>query len=179
VIHHFAILAPVPEEHLVSGMVVAAETGFVAYGTRKWELLREVDNRREGDPVPVLIYPSHEDVPARDTFVVTWFGWYTGHVDSKNGAHPQGMTHRPETTAQYAADNKGLWAAFWHVESLRRLPPDKRLPISKIGTIAGGWRKNAPPRGPELVALPEILESRLGTDGGSFPRRRPQRDPAR
>ena len=63
----------------------------------------------------------------------------------------------PPTTAQYPDDNKGHWAAFWHVEGLRELPKEKRLRISKIGSIKEGWRKNAPPRGPELVALPELL----------------------
>lgn len=155
--HHFAVLAPVPLEHLQSGQEVSKHKGFVAFGTRKWELLRKLDVMCEGAPVPVLIYPSHEDVPAKESFLVCWFGWYVGHVDGVMGQHPLGMNHRPPTTAQYPDDNKGHWAAFWHVEGLCELPKEKRLPISKIGTIKDGWRKNAPPRGPELVALPEIL----------------------
>ena len=34
----------------------------------------------------------------------------------------------------------------------------QRLPISAIQTVKGGWRKTAPPRGPELVATPSTLE---------------------
>ena len=157
VIHDFAILAPVPEEHLLSGCEVAERTGFVAFGTRKWELLQLVDSLRGSDPVPVLIYPSHEDAPVKNSFVACWFGWYAGHVTSKGGAHPDGMIHRPQSTQQYQSDNTGHWAAFWHVRDLRELPAEKRVPIGKIGTVKGGWRKNAPPRGPELVALPESL----------------------
>jgi hypothetical protein len=34
----FAILAPVPLEHLQSGKDIAETEGFVAFGSRKWEL---------------------------------------------------------------------------------------------------------------------------------------------
>jgi hypothetical protein len=157
VVHHFAILAPVPLEHLQSGALIAAETGYVAFGSAKWELFRQIDAEREGAPVPVLIYPSHDDTPATMNFVVSWWGWYVGHSESKGGAHVAGMAHRPPTTIKYEADNSGHWAVFWHVQGLRELPPDKRLPIGKIPKIKGGWRKTAPPRGPELVTLPETL----------------------
>ena len=61
----FAILAPVPLEHLESGQGIATDKGFVAFGSRKFELFRDIDERRGVDPVPVLIYPSHEDDPAK------------------------------------------------------------------------------------------------------------------
>lgn len=155
--HPFAILAPVPLRHLETGLDVAAKEAFVAFGTMKWELLVKVDEMREGDPIPVLIYPSHEDVPAKDGLVVSWWGWYVGHKSSKNGAHPSGMKYRPQSTAENTEDNQGHWAAFWHVEGLRRLPPEKQLPIGKIQGFKGGWRKSATPRGPEIVTLPESL----------------------
>jgi hypothetical protein len=141
-------------------MEIAQSAGFVAFGTKKWELLRRIDDLRAGASVPVLMYPSHEeDAPAKDSFLVCWFGWYVGHVQSRGGAHPLGMKHRPPTTSHYESDNKGYWAAFWHGEGLRELPKERQLPIGKIGTIKGGWRKDAPPRGPELVALPDILSN--------------------
>lgn len=154
---HFAILAPVPAEHLWAGLDVIAKEGKVAFGTRKWELFRQLDQMREGSRVAVLIYPSHLDGEGSASLVVSWFGWYAGSVDSVGGAHPDGMRFRPATTAKYPTDNKGSWAAFWHVEGLRELPPSKRLAIGKIAGFKGGWRKNAPPRGPELVTLPEML----------------------
>ena len=151
----FAILAPVPLEHLNSGLDTERAAGEVAFGTRKWELLRKVDELRGGLPVAVLIYPSHEDEESKLTYKVGWFGWYTHHVDSKNGAHPDGMRFRPQSTAAYDTDNKGHWASFWHVTGLRQLPSNLARPIGKLQGFAGGWRKNAPPRGPELVALPD------------------------
>lgn len=156
-LHHFALLAPVPLEHLQSGQLISEKHGFVAFGTRKWELLRRLEELRGDGHVAVLIYPSHEDVPAKDSFVVSWFGWYAGSEETKSGRHSLDMKHRPRTTAAYPADNRGYWAAFWHVRNLRELPPERRLPIRKIAGFSGGWRKNAPPRGPELVTLPELL----------------------
>lgn len=153
-IKDFAILAPVPLEHLQSGADIARNTGFVAFGSRKWELFRQVDELRGGAPVPVLIYPSHEDMAVKVSFIVSWIGWYIGCEESGSGRHSKGLSHRPPTTGQYGSDNQGHWAVFWHVRELRELSPDQRLPISAIQTVKGGWRKSAPPRGPELVAMP-------------------------
>ena len=151
-LRHFAMLAPVPLEHLQWGLEVSAETGLVAYGTQKWELFRQLNEMRGDGRVAVLMYPSHESLPGKDSFVVGWFGWYAGSEESRTGKHSKGMAHRPPTTVV-----DGAWAAFWHVTGLRELPPEKRLPIGKIQGHAGGWRKDAPPRGPELVTLPESL----------------------
>jgi hypothetical protein len=157
VIHHFAILAPVPHEHLESGVSISEAMEFVAFGTNKWELFLKIDSMRDGAPIPALIYPSWGKETASTNLKVSWFGWYIGHTNSKGGAHPDGMAHRPPSTERYRADNTGHWAVFWHVSRLRRLPPGQCIPINEIETIKGGWRKNAPPRGPELVALPELL----------------------
>lgn len=154
----FAILAPVPLEHLETGQEIANANGFVAFGSRKFELFREIEERRNGAAVPLLIYPSHEDDPAKTSFQVSWIGWYIGSEETNNGRHSLGMTHRPPTTGQYAADNKGHWAVFWHVRDLTPLASADRFPISKVQTIKGGWRKNAPPRGPELVAVPDFID---------------------
>ncbi|MBX4863814.1 hypothetical protein HJA86_28450 [Rhizobium bangladeshense] len=153
----FAILAPVPLEHLQSGKAIAEAEGFVAFGSRKWELFRKVDELRDGAAVPVLIYPSHEDVPVKDSFIVSWFGLYVGAQESGNGTHPLGMKHRPPTTGQYGADNKGHWAVFWHVKDLAELTHSQKMPISALQTVKGGWRKDKPPRGPELVAMPSTI----------------------
>lgn len=154
----FAILAPVPLEHLQSGKGIAEKEGFVAFGSRKWELFRKVHEMRGGAPVPVLIYPSHEEVAAKDSFIVCWGGWYVGSEESGSGKHSLGMKHRPPTTGQYTSDNQGHWAVFWHVKELFELPKAQQMPISAVQTIKGGWRKNAPPRGPELVAAPSLIE---------------------
>lgn len=154
----FAILAPVPQEHLVSGMPIAQEKGFVAFGSRKWELFRKIDEMRGDKPVPVLIYASHEDDNPALSFRIRWGGWYIGSEESGDGRHSLGMEHRPPTTAKYESDNRGHWAVFWHVRDLFELPQDQQMPISALQTFKGGWRKDAPPRGPELVAAPSAIE---------------------
>ena len=154
----FAILAPVPLEHLESGQGVADETGFVAYGSRKFELFRDIEKRRDGNPVPVLIYASDEGVPAKFTSKVSWVGRYIGSEETHNGRHSLGMEHRPPSTCRYAADNIGHWAVFWHVEKLSPLAAKDCFKISELQTTKGGWRKDAPPRGPELVDVPPFVE---------------------
>jgi len=154
----FAILAPVPLEHLESGQPVAEEKGFVAFGSCKWEFFRDMDERRDGNPVPVLIYASDEGTPARFTTKVSWVGWYIGSEEAHNGRHRLGMEHRPPTTAQYPDDNLGKWAVFWHVQKLMPLAAKDRFPISELQTLKGVWRKDAPPRGPELVDVPPFVE---------------------
>jgi hypothetical protein len=81
----------------------------LAFGSGKWELFREIDKQRDGRWAPVLHYPSHEAEPGL-TYLVSWFGWYSGHVESRNGAHPGGMKHRPPTAGKNVSDNKGHWA---------------------------------------------------------------------
>ena len=154
----FAILAPVPEEHLASGESVANDSGYVSFGSMKWELFRAVDELRSGERVPVLIYPSHEEVVIKLAFQVAWTGWYLGHVSSYADKHfDETNGHRPPTTAKYKAlgDHAGEWAVFWRVEGLRRLPEAQCIPIRDLESYKTGyWRKNAPPRGPEIVARP-------------------------
>ena len=159
-LHDFALLAPVPLVHLNSGLVVAETQGFVAFGTRKWQLLRQLNRMRcdvDGQVtgrVAVLIYQSQEDDQAQNSWVVSWFGWYAGSEETNTGAHSGKMQYRPPTTVSSPTDNVGHWSAYWHVSALRKLPLSKQQPIGKIGRIAGGLRKGAAPRGPELVELP-------------------------
>lgn len=162
ILDDFAIVAPVPLEHLETGKDVAESTGFVAFGSMKWELFRDIDQRRGEAAVPVLIYPSADDSPSSLALRIAWCGLYVGSSESKAGAHIEGMTHRPSSTEKYPGDNKGHWAVFWHVSGLRRIKPAQQLPISALQTTKGGWRKNAPPRGPELVQLPDGLRAEFG-----------------
>lgn len=147
----FAILAPVPLEHLKSAQMLPKDQQ-IAFGTNKYALLKKVDDRAKGERVPVLIYPSHEQDKADPSCIVSWFAWYVGHIFANNsGRHPDKSKRPPSTVTDTAV------AAFWHVEGLRELPKEKRTPIGKIQGTKGGWRKESPPHGPELVTLPEIL----------------------
>ena len=160
---HFAILTPVPLRRLQSGLAVCSKEGSVAFSTRKWKFFRDLHERRDGQPVAALIYSSHdEDLPARDTFIASWFGWYVRSVDSRGGAHPDGMRFfRTPADPNHPPGNKGPWINYWHVKDLRELSKEKRLAIGKIQGFEDGWRKNVPPRGPELVTLSELLSYEL------------------
>jgi hypothetical protein len=67
--HSFAILAPVPEMHLLSAMETMAqleselgdEKPKTAFGSMDFEIFRRVDESRAGKNVKVLIYASHSD----------------------------------------------------------------------------------------------------------------------
>ncbi len=155
----FAILAPIPDEHLVSGVPVVDDHGYVAYGSNKWELFVEIDKLRGDQKVPVLIYPSDEDGTGKMDYVIKWTGMYCGHEHSEGGTHPEGMKHRPESTMQYAGDISGFWAIFWHVAELKKLNEADYQPISSLLSYKSGkyWKAGHPPRGPEIVARPKWL----------------------
>lgn len=155
----FAILAPVPDEHLVSGSDVLANEGFVAFGSLKWELFPEIDQLRGDKPVPMLIYPSYEHEAAKISYVIKWTGWYVGHVRSVAGAHPDGMRYRPETAKNYPNDLSGYWAIFWHVAELQKLPEAKHKSIASLHSYktAKFWKAGHAPRGPEIVARPSWI----------------------
>ena len=151
---HIALLAPVPLEHLLDGKTVAETTGRVAFGSRAWQVFRELDSLRKGMPVDVYIYASHS-AEHRD-FEVSWHARYLGHVDSIMGAHPEGMKYRPPSTGQYPSDNSGHWAVFWEVEDLQPLPKDQQ---TSLGDLTGFGKKKAyghafPPEGPLLIEHP-------------------------
>lgn len=153
----FAILAPIPAEHLESGLALWGE--YVSFGSHKWELFRKVDELRRGAEVPVLIYPSHETDVVKLTFQVEWFAWYIGHVDDSRKFDDETSGRRPPTTARYPEDNASGWSLFWRVRSLVQLPPEHHLAIREVETYkTGNWRKNSPPRGPEIVARPAWVD---------------------
>lgn len=138
-IQDFSILAPVPLEHLQSGAEISGNTGFVAFGSRKWELFRKVDELRADQRVPVLIYPSHEDVPAKDSFIVSWVGWYVGCEESGNGKHSNGMLHRPRLRGNIRRIIKGTGRYFGTCPNCASWLPRNawRFPRSKRSRVAG------------------------------------------
>jgi len=152
----FAILAPVPAEHLESGIAVSVEQGFVAFGSLKWDFFPKVNELRGDEPVPVLIYPSAEEDQPNLTYVIKWVGWYVGHVKSDIGAHPEGTKHRPPSTESYEGDRAGYWAVYWHVAELKQLATEDYRPISSLQSEKTGkfWKAGTPPRGPVIVQRP-------------------------
>jgi len=149
-----SLLAPVPLEHLRDGFNICQSQGKVAFGSRAWEVFRELDVERSGSPVDVFIYASGD--PSTEQLEVSWYGRYIGHVEGKNGAHPDGMKFRLPSTGKYPSDNKGYWAVFWEVDQLRELTQDERIPIGEfVGYKTGkSYKKTFIPEGPILVVRP-------------------------
>ena len=148
-----ALLAPVPLVHLQDGLEICKSKGKVAFGSRAWEVFRELDTLRAGGEVPVLIYASmtDSDGPA----VVSWQAQYIGQVDSKNGAHPAGMEYRPLSTAENTSDNLGWWAIFWEVRGLTEIPEEQRVPVQVIQSRTDQFYKPSfIPEGPIIVQNP-------------------------
>jgi hypothetical protein len=122
--------------HLQDAVDVCKSEGKVAFGSRAWEVFRQLDVERNGAPVDVYIYASVD--PTADRLEASWYARYTGHVEGKNGAHPDGMRFRPPSTAINPSDNKGHWAIFWEVDSLLELEPEKRIPTGQFIGYGGG-----------------------------------------
>jgi hypothetical protein len=149
-----ALLAPVPLGHLESGLEVCSGQGKVAFGSRAWEVFRELDAVRVGLQVDVYIYASWAG--PQEVRAASWRAVYVGHVVSVGGGHPDGMRFRPPTTEQNESDNAGHWAVFWEVRDLRRLDAEQFLPTGQF-TGRGkkrAYRDNFAPEGPLLVEHP-------------------------
>ena len=147
-----ALLAPVGEEHLLSGLDVCKREGQVAFGSRAWQLFRHLDEILGGQNCDCLIYASAAKQPT-NTPVASWRAMYIGHVEGRNGAHPEGMKYRPPTTAKYAKDNLGHWAVFWHVTDLKQLSLADQVKISSLRGYGKSRRylKNFIPEGPLMI----------------------------
>jgi hypothetical protein len=84
---HIAFLAPVPLQHLVSGRPVSAAEGRVAFGSRAWEVFRELETSQKGQPLlaQLVLLPSVSEVtiaifrilaePRRRNMVFSMSGW--------------------------------------------------------------------------------------------------------
>ena len=147
---NLALLAPVPFVFLPEGEELCRRKGKVAFGSRAWELFRELDNLRDGLPVEVFIYASQTDDPS---LVVSWHGYYIGSVESDNGAHPEGRKYRPAYTTKDGEDRAGYWGVFWEVADLKPTPP---IPIGKLRGHGAKKAYGTPfvPEGPIIIDRP-------------------------
>lgn len=155
----FAILASVPEMHLISGLeAIAAQLDSddlppnsspkVAFGSMEFELFAEIEKLRNGKAIDVFIYASHSKADQPLNPEVTWRGLYIGYVGSRRGRYPGKAIFRPKSTAT----DGPVWAVFWEVEELEQL----KTPIP-IGSLRGKNKKaNYPPR--FIPESPMIIE---------------------
>jgi hypothetical protein len=156
----FAILAPVPEAHLISGLeAIAAQVDSeditnpglpkVAFGSMAFEILRKADELRKEQAVEVLIYASDAQGDQPLNSEVRWRARYIGHLPSRNGRYPGKPLFRPK-----AATERPIWAVYWEVQALEKL----KTPIA-IASLQGlGQKANCKPRfvpeGPVLIEYP-------------------------
>jgi hypothetical protein len=144
-----ALLAPVPSVFLAEdqGPDVCRRRGKVAFGSRNWELFRQLDALRDGMPVETYIYASQADV--RGVFV-SWHAHYIGHVESRNGAHPRGRRYRPPFATKDGEDRDGYWAIFWEVTDLEPIAP---IPIATLRGFGAkkAYGKPFVPEGPIIL----------------------------
>jgi hypothetical protein len=158
----FALLAPVPEEHLISGLeAIAAQLDSdelleghlpkVAFGSMAFEVLAEVEKLRGDRAVEVLIYASHAKGEQPLNPEATWRGLYVGYVGSRRGRYPGKAIYRPKATASDSL----TWAVFWEIQELEQL----KTPIP-IGNLTGKGKKakyqpRFIPEGPVTIEYPQ------------------------
>lgn len=150
-----ALLASVPEEHLLSGTRTLQRAGKVAFGSRNWELFNSLESILSGEECDVLIYASDAVRPVNPPSV-TWAARYLGSSVAKNGAHKDGMMYRPESTLKYPLDNKGNWILFWEVDSLRLLESPIRISSLRGSEKPKRYLTEFIPHGPVLLEATEI-----------------------
>ena len=157
----FAILAPVPRIHLEDAPGIASLTGYVSFGSQKYELFRDVDKQRRDQDVPVLLYASHNEDLAEWGYVVAWQGKDMGSTeDPLEKRQDEKLGHRPPSTARFAAngDTAAGWAVFWRVRELVQLQENERRELRDFQSFRTGKDdENTAPRGPEVSVRPHRI----------------------
>lgn len=110
-----ALLASVPEVHLISGKAVCDEKGKVAFGSYDFELFLKLKEQSPQGGCEVLIYASHANQPISPP-TVTWRAVY---LDFDDAEKPALNTFRPPSTA---TDKR--WGIFWDRDGITT--PTKR-----------------------------------------------------
>lgn len=146
-----ALLAPVPEIHLYSGVERIASSGRVAFGSMAWKLFRELQGLSEGQHVDAYLYASKSKKfgPPK----VRWKGRYVRYVEAVNGSHPDGMIYRPQSTQENVSDNTGHWAVFWELDVLEELGKEEAIPMSLFRGLHSkkSYVSSFRPEGPILI----------------------------
>ncbi len=144
------LLAPVPLAHLMDGVDVCMAEGKVAFGTRVWDVFREL-RIEAGAGAPVLIYASHATTNVGP--VVTWTARFADWVPAVGGHHPDRDRYRPPSTQVEDEDRSGYWLGFWEVTHLRRLDNGEQIPISSLHDRRGRkYGRGFVPEGPILLS---------------------------
>jgi hypothetical protein len=145
-----ALLAPVPEEHLISGQETLSESGKVAFGSKNWELFNKLAELLNGDECDVLVYASDAIRPLNPP-TATWSAKFVGFSVAVNGAHKNGLKYRPKSTIKYPLDNQGHWTVFWEVTNLQPMSPGVKISLLRGFEKPHSYLVNFIPKGPALI----------------------------
>jgi hypothetical protein len=147
-----AILAPVPADLLKD----ALDNGYTraAFGSMAWDFFRRLTEEHGDDPLPVLLYGSHEEELALE---VRWAGAFAGWRDAIEAqSDPQFEQELRSPLARYdwaGNEEGGAWAVYWIVDGLHEL--NEPIPLGKLRLPNGGRLSDAfIPRGPTRIQVP-------------------------
>lgn len=151
----FAILAPVPEQHLISGMEALNQQlddgheARLAFGSNAFMLFRKADELREQCLVDIYIYASHaEDRKLNPE--ATWKATYIEKLTSRSGRYPGKKIHRPRSTNT----DKDTWGIFWVITELENLVEPIPLGDFRGYEKKSNYSSRFFPEGPLLVEHP-------------------------
>ncbi len=145
---HVSLLAPVPRQHLESGLATQKAEGKVAYGSDDESALSKLQSLLHGGHADVFICATPCDAAdPKATWKATFLGYMPGVGAVKH--HPAGAKYRPKSTEQEEAK------FYWEVTDLAPLPEAQWISITDFLS----YRTDKPyqpftPRRPLLVRLP-------------------------
>jgi hypothetical protein len=144
-----ALLAPVHEQHLISGLETTDATGVVAFGTNAALTLLEfrslVDEAHQAD---ILFYASHSQKGGPPC--ATYRGRFAGYDGADMGkAKIAWLKHRPPST-----DSDTGWSGFYLVWDLQRI--ERPVLIAALKKYSGRAKlaKTFVPIGPLIIDTP-------------------------
>ena len=144
-----ALLTPVPEEHLISGLDICNKIGSVAFGSDSVMTLSEFAHLVSDSTAYVLFYASQSTVSKTPS--ATYRGRFVKYVGAlaTGKAPPSCSDFRPPTTA-----TDGPWQSFYVVSDLCEL--DEPMPLNKLSkaNVRTKLKANFVPLGPLIVAAP-------------------------
>jgi hypothetical protein len=142
-----ALLTPVHQEHLISGLETSDATGFVAFGSDAaltlLELSALVDEEHRAD---ILFYASHSKTGGVPR--ATYRGCFVAYA-GKDKAKADWAQYRPPSTA-----SDGNWTGFYLVQNLRRLEQPVLIASLKKRDGKGKFAKAFYPLGPIIIDTP-------------------------
>lgn len=144
-----ALLTPVPEEHLISGVETCAERGAAAFGTDAGMTLAEFAALARDSTADVLFYASHAATAGAlaATYRARFLRYEGARANGKAG--PSASDFRPPTT-----ETDGPWQSFFVVSDLRKL--ETPIPLARLSKLNGKGKLSAmfKPHGPLIIDTP-------------------------